>query len=285
MLGGIMKNLPQIKNYSIIPTTIDEALKQAEVFYSISMLKKGYPSAKETFLAIMIGGALGIPPVVAVQNISIINGRASIWGDLVPALVYRSGLLEKHEEIKEGSLNDKTARFTCVVKRKGFGEKSETFSAEDAARAGLWGRSIWKNYPWRMLKMRARSWAFRDNFADTLCGLSFTEEVIDIPGNEDDPTVIAVREELESRLAAESKPTPSKKVKEKPPAKETSNSKVLRSNLFDEIYSWTERGTVLMESGVEYSKDEMKKLSNMSEDERKKVHSDKIEKLKSGDKE
>ena len=51
---------------------------------------------------------------------------------------------------------------------------------EDAKLAGLTTRSpVWKSYPKRMLQMRARGFALRDQFADALKGLSSAEEVRD----------------------------------------------------------------------------------------------------------
>jgi hypothetical protein len=50
---------------------------------------------------------------------------------------------------------------------------------EDAKRAGLLGKDNWKNYPRRMLQMRARSWALRDCFSDVLLGMRLAEELQD----------------------------------------------------------------------------------------------------------
>lgn len=73
----------------------------------------------------------------------------------------------------------------------------QKFSVKDAKRAGLWGKSgPWSTYPDRMLTMRARSWALRDEFADILKGIIAAEEAQDYPseqgqvtGNTDDATV------------------------------------------------------------------------------------------------
>ena len=78
-----------------------------------------------------------------------------------------------------------------------------TFSEQDAKVAGLWGKSgPWKQYPKRMLQMRARGFNLRDNFADILGGLITAEEARDMPEAEwsevkdDKPTT------LKERLAA-----------------------------------------------------------------------------------
>ena len=57
---------------------------------------------------------------------------------------------------------------------------TRTFSAEDAKRAGLAGKSgPWTQYPDRMMQLRARAFALRDTFADKLRGINVREEVQD----------------------------------------------------------------------------------------------------------
>lgn len=68
----------------------------------------------------------------------------------------------------------------CEAKRKDSGSVvKQRFSVADAKLAGLWGKAIWKQYPRRMLQMRARAFALRDAFADVLKGLSVSEEASD----------------------------------------------------------------------------------------------------------
>jgi hypothetical protein len=66
----------------------------------------------------------------------------------------------------------------CTVKREGRSDPvTRSFSIEDAKRAGLWQKpGPWKDYPKRMLTMRARAFALRDAFPDVLAGLYLREE-------------------------------------------------------------------------------------------------------------
>jgi len=69
---------------------------------------------------------------------------------------------------------------TCESKRKNEDLRRQTFSKEDAIRAGLWGKTpCWVAYPQRMLQMRARSWSLRDSFPHILHGVYCTEEMMD----------------------------------------------------------------------------------------------------------
>jgi predicted transcriptional regulator len=75
---------------------------------------------------------------------------------------------------------------TCTVWRKGGEKHTQTYSQNDAQTAGLWGKQgPWKQHPKRMLAMRARGFALRNQFADALAGLVTREEAEDIPEERD----------------------------------------------------------------------------------------------------
>ena len=162
---------------NLVPQNFTERMQYCEVLAKSNLVPSGFRGKKEDiFVAIEFGLMVGLNPMQALTNISVINGRPSIWGDAALALVKASGKLEY---IKEYFENDNTA--VCEVKRK---DEPVTvirkFSKEDAELAGLWGRNTWKSYPKRMLQMRARAWALRDAFPDVLSGIDIAEEAQDI---------------------------------------------------------------------------------------------------------
>ena len=118
----------------------------------------------------------------SLQNIAIINGRPTIWGDAAPGLVFASGLLEDMEEGYRGEAGTDAYRAYCRVKRFNIASPVEhEFSMADAKQADLLGKKgPWQQYPKRMLQMRARGFALRDLFADVLKGMHIAEEMIDI---------------------------------------------------------------------------------------------------------
>lgn len=133
----------------------------------------------DVMACIMFGQEVGLGPMAALQNIAVINGTPSIYGDGMLAVVKNH---PDFEDIKETYENE-TA--TCVVKRKGQSEVIQTFSIDDAKAANLWKKAgPWTNYPKRMQQFRARSWALRDCFPDVLKGLIQAEEARDIPPEE-----------------------------------------------------------------------------------------------------
>jgi hypothetical protein len=131
----------------------------------------------------MMGSELGLNPIQSLQNIAVINGKPSIYGDALLALVQNHPRFGGHEE----SFDDHAMTAACTVWRKGDKQKhTVTFSQVDAEVAGLWGKQgPWQTYPKRMLMWRARGYALRDKFADALGGLITVEEARDMP--EDEP--------------------------------------------------------------------------------------------------
>lgn len=163
--------------FSLAPRDLEQAIQFAELLSKSNMVPKEFVGNPGNILvAVQWGMELGLQPMQAMQNIAVINGRPSLWGDAVIGIVKASPACEYVVE----EVSDTTA--TCRVKRRGEPEQSRTFTAEDAAKAGLRGKAgPWTQYPKRMMQMRARSWALRDVFPDVLRGMPVAEEIMDIP--------------------------------------------------------------------------------------------------------
>lgn len=165
------------ETFSLTPTSLKEAMEYANILSKSSIVPKGYQGkAGDILVAIQMGQEIGLKPIQSLQNIAVINGRPSIWGDACLALVTAH---KDCEDIKE-EINDATLTATCTVKRKGRSETVYSYSKDDAVKAGLWGKQgPWQQYPKRMLQMRARSFALRNAFPDALNGLILAEEAMD----------------------------------------------------------------------------------------------------------
>ena len=125
--------------------------------------------------------SLNILPLEAMQGMYILKGRVCIWGDLLLALCMRHPEFEDIQETLEGEGDAMQAK--CTVKRRNRSPTTCTFSVRKAITAGLWGKNVWKQYPERMLKWRARGEALRDTFPDALHGMSLYEEIAYIDGD------------------------------------------------------------------------------------------------------
>lgn len=162
------------------------------IMKSAAVKISGAQTASDVVVALMHGMEAGLSPTQCIKNVMIVNGKPTIWGDCLLAIVMNSGELETLTETMD---DDQTA--TCRVVRvaklvDGTFARRETirsFSVEDAKTAGLWGKSgPWKSYPKRMLQVRARGFALRDAFADRLGGLFLGEDIMDINPNAFDPS-------------------------------------------------------------------------------------------------
>jgi hypothetical protein len=159
---------------AIIPENIEEAYRLAQYVSKSGLAPQGMKTPEQCMVAIMHGLEIGLPPMQAVQKIAVINGRPSIWGDAVPALLLSKGFRISEEPTESGH--------KCTITRPDGQVIVRQFTKADAEKAGLWNKSgPWKQYPQRMLQMRARSLAARDGAADVLAGMYLAEEAQDIP--------------------------------------------------------------------------------------------------------
>lgn len=176
----------------VIPTDFDQAIRIAEIAVKAGLFQgegEGRALAQAT-MAVLQGLELGVPPMQAVQQIAIIGGRCTVWGDMIPALIWRAG-----HKIREWIEGEGEARVAwCEITRSDNQEViKRKFSVDDAKRAGLWddrdtlrardsrheedNASPWYRYQERMLQMRARGFCARDGVPDVLHGLYIRDEI------------------------------------------------------------------------------------------------------------
>ena len=169
-------------NRGFAPATLTEAIQFSDMLASSSMVPKAYQGKPQDILVcVQWGYEMGLAPMQALQNIAVINGKPSVYGDAMMALVQASSVCEDVEEFFEGEGTTNPVA-VCVAKRRGRKPVTAKFSVEDAKRAGLWGKGgPWSAYPKRMMQMRARGFALRDAFPDVLKGLITAEEAQDYP--------------------------------------------------------------------------------------------------------
>lgn len=198
--------------FSIAPANMDELYRYCQLIADSDLAPKDYKSKPgNVMVAITMGGELGLSPMQSIQNIAVINGRPSLWGDALLAVCLRH--LDSFDESDDG------ATAICVAKR-GNRTVRTTFSTEDAKRAGLANKQgPWTQYPARMRQMRARGFCLRDICADVLRGISSAEEAQDVP-KEVRAEVVSSRPAEDPPKALESAPKQDRK-SEPPPAAAT----------------------------------------------------------------
>lgn len=200
-----------IVNGRLCPTQFDQQWRVANWMFNEGIYPKSFAPASvgKIMAAIAAGQAVGFDPFQSLKAIALINGSPSLWGDALPALVLAQGKMSKLQEetftgLGEDGLPTDDTVAVCTVYRVGMQPLTRTFSVAEAKVAGLYSKAIWKNYPKRMLQMRARGFAFRDAFADVLGGLSVAEEMQDIITEERH----AATESLTDRIQGLERPAP-----------------------------------------------------------------------------
>ncbi len=170
---------------SLVPTNLGEAMEFSKVLSQSAMIPRDYQGKPANVLvAVQWGMELGLAPMQALQNIAVINGKPSVYGDALLAMVRADTRCRGVKERIEGKGDDRVA--ICTIFRMHIDgdveEIERSFSVSDAKQANLWGKpGPWKMYTERMMQHRARGNAIRDAFPDVIKGLITVEEAQDYP--------------------------------------------------------------------------------------------------------
>src|SRR5699024_158793 len=124
----------QKQSFSLTPQSLDEAMRFADILSQSDIVPndfKGNPG--NILVAIQWGLELGLQPMQAMQNIAVINGRPTLWGDAVIGIVRSSPVCEYIYEM----FDEETKAAICRVKRRGEEEQRSSFTWADASRGGL----------------------------------------------------------------------------------------------------------------------------------------------------
>jgi hypothetical protein len=120
---------------------------------------------------------MGLDPMFAMEHVVVINGKATIDGQGMLALIY------SRSEIKV-TFGEQPGVVT--MERQGQSPVTKTWTIERARKAGLLEKDPWKKYPEQMLTWRAVSECARLVAPDVIGGLYLHEEMgatVDEEGN------------------------------------------------------------------------------------------------------
>lgn len=139
---------------------------------------RGARSKEQAVALILMGRELGIPAMTALSTIYVIDGRPAASVHLIGGQLARGGVrweLKAHTDTE------------CVIefRRSGWEPMQTRFTMQDAQRAGVAGKDVWKRYPRAMLYARAFTEGARMIGPDLLCGVQYTPEEVGAPVNAD----------------------------------------------------------------------------------------------------
>jgi len=197
-------------------------MEAATIVAKTEMVPTRYQGEPEAIVvAWQAGEEVGLSPMQSLYSFALINNTPALYGDSFIAVVQNC---PDYVDMIE-TFDEKTMTAKCIMKRKGRTDATETFSQKDAELAGLWGKEgPWTQYPKRMLKMRARCFAGRDQFPDALRGIKLVEEVRDYQEIEVQAKVVddknadmfAGKKDPEPEEKKEAKKEPKKEADKKP---------------------------------------------------------------------
>lgn len=170
--------MSETKELAISPRTFNEVQSMAEVLSKSSLLPDALKNkASDVAFAIMAGAELGLSPVASIRGIHIISGKPTLSADTMVAVVLASGLAEYFSEIEctPTSTTWETKRRNAPVAQR------RTWTLDDAKRAALDKKDVWRQYTRQMLAARCRSELARLVYPDLLAGVQSSDEVRDIP--------------------------------------------------------------------------------------------------------
>ena len=148
--------------------------RMAQRIANTEMVPAGLRGRPDAVLAVALyGEAVGIHPMIALQQISFIAGKPVPSAELQRSLILAAGHRLDVVEMTN-------ARAVVHGTRTDGSELTVTFTLEDAQRAGLVKKGgAWTTYPAAMLHARATSQLARALFPDAIGGMSYLAEELD----------------------------------------------------------------------------------------------------------
>ena len=171
-----MTDLVVANDTSMMPQSYEAKYKMAGILCKSGLIPQGLNTPEKVYVALQWGHELGLTPMVAVNNVAVINGKPTLSADIMAAVVKRSPEYGGIRWVKN-TYEEAECVITRILPNGTKEEMTSRFTIQDARNAGLAGRDVWKKYPKRMLKHRCLSYGLKDVFPDLLAGLYTPEEM------------------------------------------------------------------------------------------------------------
>ncbi len=139
-------------------TQLDKMLDFGRHLLATGFCPNGVRTPAQVVAIIQAGREVGIPPMYALREIAVVNGRPTLSGKLMLALMHRAGV--KTEWLETGD----TKAVLRATRPNGV-TFTGSFTIEEAGRAGLLTKAgnTWKQYPAAMLRWRTVSLVTKTN--------------------------------------------------------------------------------------------------------------------------
>ena len=183
-----MENEIMIQEETDLSTTNmfeNNLLEQAKFLSNSTIVPVQYQRKPENcYIAIDMANRMGVPVMMVMQNLYIVQGKPSWSGTAIKSMLENSGKFEDLETVYVGQPNtDNWGAFvTAKLKKNGKVLKGATVTIKTAKDEGWYNKtgSKWKTMPELMLTYRANAWFARQFAPELLMGLQSVEEVEDV---------------------------------------------------------------------------------------------------------
>ena len=183
-----MENEIMIQEETSLGTTNmfeNNLLEQAKFLSNSTIVPVQYQRKPENcYIAIDMANRMGVPVMMVMQNLYIVQGKPSWSGTAIKSMLENSGKFEDLETVYVGQPNtDNWGAFvTAKLKKNGKVLKGATVTIKTAKDEGWYNKSgsKWKTMPELMLTYRANAWFARQFAPELLMGLQSVEEVEDV---------------------------------------------------------------------------------------------------------
>lgn len=203
------------KSQLIVARDNSELVRMITLFSKGTAFPKTLDTPEKIIAAWQVAASLNLPPMVAIQNLAVIHGSVSMWGQLPKALAERTGQLEDYKLI----LFDKEQKQICLgeknlgadvwgavvqIRRSKRSVNEYSFTEPEAKKAGLLNKAgPWTDYRKIMYARRASGHAMKFEFPDALMGVPVAEydfhQAPDLKDVTPSQTRDAISEELKKR--------------------------------------------------------------------------------------
>jgi hypothetical protein len=154
--------------------------------------------------AVLYGREVGLPPMTALTQTHVIEGKPAMSAEAMRAMVLAAG----HDLVIE-----ETTGALCRMKARRRGTEHWTtiqWTIDMARAAGVANKGVWKSYPRQMLQARCTTELVRLVFPDVIHGFRSTEE-LDDAGEEEQAAIDAATPAPTTKVSRTAKKTAAKK--------------------------------------------------------------------------
>lgn len=177
--------MEQVVSYNSSVSAIDSLLlnldkkkELAKILIASGLIPKNLDTPEKVLVCLFKAQEIGIPPMEALASMPVINGKVTMQGNLILSLINKS------HNVSQLKIDSKDNQCTVTMSRKDYDmSHTASFNIDDAKKAGLMDKQIWRQYTKLMLQWRAVAICARVVFPDIMSGLYTPEEIACIDNN------------------------------------------------------------------------------------------------------